>query len=112
MRLFGQGELLGEAALQPQCRDLRREFDDQHRIGETTQRLRAVIAAGDDQERYARSEEHTSELQSQMRISYAVFCLKKKKQDTTTPSARQSGASLKNITKQHSKNKVNNVHQI
>src|SRR3546814_4230481 len=30
--------------------------------------------------RYIRSEEHTSELQSLMRISYAVFCLKKKKQ--------------------------------
>src|SRR3546814_5483659 len=30
--------------------------------------------------RRARSEEHTSELQSLMRISYAVFCLKKKKQ--------------------------------
>src|SRR3546814_2200337 len=30
----------------------------------------------------ARSEEHTSELQSLMRISYAVFCLKKKKTDT------------------------------
>src|SRR3546814_8199982 len=29
-----------------------------------------------------RSEEHTSELQSLMRISYAVFCLKKKKQTT------------------------------
>src|SRR3546814_9931501 len=29
-----------------------------------------------------RSEEHTSELQSLMRISYAVFCLKKKKQIT------------------------------
>src|SRR3546814_5284231 len=29
--------------------------------------------------RPARSEEHTSELQSLMRISYAVFCLKKKK---------------------------------
>src|SRR3546814_8367457 len=28
----------------------------------------------------ARSEEHTSDLQSLMRISYAVFCLKKKKQ--------------------------------
>src|SRR3546814_3886061 len=28
-----------------------------------------------------RSEEHTSELQSLMRISYAVFCLKKKKQE-------------------------------
>src|SRR3546814_10611303 len=36
--------------------------------------------------RRARSEEHTSELQSLMRISYAVFCLKKKKttkQNTT-----------------------------
>src|SRR3546814_9396625 len=30
-----------------------------------------------------RSEEHTSELQSLMRISYAVFCLKKKKRTTT-----------------------------
>src|SRR3546814_4209790 len=32
-----------------------------------------------------RSEEHTSELQSLMRISYAVFCLKKKKTNTTHP---------------------------
>src|SRR3546814_3437401 len=31
-----------------------------------------------------RSEEHTSELQSLMRISYAVFCLKKKKNDKQT----------------------------
>src|SRR3546814_7635963 len=31
---------------------------------------------------FYRSEEHTSELQSLMRISYAVFCLKKKKQTT------------------------------
>src|SRR3546814_8767058 len=31
-----------------------------------------------------RSEEHTSELQSLMRISYAVFCLKKKKNTPTT----------------------------
>src|SRR3546814_3481781 len=31
-----------------------------------------------------RSEEHTSELQSLMRTSYAVFCLKKKKNITTT----------------------------
>src|SRR3546814_8478205 len=30
---------------------------------------------------FARSEEHTSELQSLMRISYAVFCLKKKKKN-------------------------------
>src|SRR3546814_8906035 len=38
-----------------------------------------------------RSEEHTSELQSLMRISYAVFCLKKKKtyNTTTTRKLRQ-----------------------
>src|SRR3546814_1786055 len=33
-------------------------------------------------ERFIRSEEHTSELQSLMRISYAVFCLKKKNKHT------------------------------
>src|SRR3546814_2929662 len=33
--------------------------------------------------RYVRSEEHTSELQSLMRISYAVFCLKKKSKKIT-----------------------------
>src|SRR3546814_6403173 len=38
--------------------------------------VRAQRALGADRER---SEEHTSELQSLMRISYAVFCLKKKK---------------------------------
>src|SRR3546814_3089279 len=37
------------------------------------------LGAGSDPE-VGRSEEHTSELQSLMRISYAVFCLKKKKQ--------------------------------
>src|SRR3546814_5427601 len=35
----------------------------------------------------ARSEEHTSELQSLMRISYAVFCLKKKNNHTSKPTA-------------------------
>src|SRR3546814_7022961 len=34
--------------------------------------------------RLVRSEEHTSELQSLMRISYAVFCLQKKKRNTRT----------------------------
>src|SRR3546814_8254463 len=33
----------------------------------------------------SRSEEHTSELQSLMRISYAVFCLKKKKHNIRQP---------------------------
>src|SRR3546814_3598096 len=63
------------------------------RIGESRSRrdLRGIIARdvrndiGDDargrggEREAARSEEHTSELQSLMRISYAVFCLKKKK---------------------------------
>src|SRR3546814_4170150 len=38
----------------------------------------AILTTG---ELYLRSEEHTSELQSLMRISYAVFCLKKKKKN-------------------------------
>src|SRR3546814_12479096 len=37
---------------------------------------------GQERRRRSRSEEHTSELQSLMRISYAVFCLKKKKKQT------------------------------
>src|SRR3546814_2879953 len=39
----------------------------------------AYFAHADDDEEMVRSEEHTSELQSLMRNSYAVFCLKKKK---------------------------------
>src|SRR3546814_9220232 len=38
----------------------------------------AAIGEGADRRHGPRSEEHTSELQSLMRISYAVFCLKKK----------------------------------
>src|SRR3546814_2329716 len=46
-----------------------------------------VVCGGENAYRPAfRSEEHTSELQSLMRISYAVFCLKKKK---TTNSSEQ-----------------------
>src|SRR3546814_3530548 len=48
--------------------------------------------------RYRRSEEHTSELQSLMRISYAVFCLKKKK-----PQIQQS------ITSTHNTNSTTNM---
>src|SRR3546814_9453311 len=52
------------------CAPARREF-------ETRRRARRTDRRGLD----ARSEEHTSELQSLMRISYAVFCLKKKKSE-------------------------------
>src|SRR3546814_16583761 len=54
---------------------------DRFRVGRARRRHpdlgRAVAAAR------LRSEEHTSELQSLMRISYAVFCLKKKNDRTT-----------------------------
>src|SRR3546814_10504492 len=43
------------------------------------QALRRLRLLDQAPERACRSEEHTSELQSLMRISYAVFCLKKKK---------------------------------
>src|SRR3546814_10369651 len=46
-------------------------------LGNTLDQLR-------DYRNNSRSEEHTSELQSLMRISYAVFCLKKKKTTTKT----------------------------
>src|SRR3546814_6670199 len=45
----------------------------------------ALLAVADNGDGFAgqrRSEEHTSELQSLMRISYAVFCLKKKQETT------------------------------
>src|SRR3546814_2697075 len=45
----------------------------------------AVLRERDLFERVLRSEEHTSELQSLMRISYAVFCLKQHKSLIQTP---------------------------
>src|SRR3546814_9159176 len=44
---------------------------------------RVGVAVGEVRIDVQRSEEHTSELQSLMRISYAVFCLKKQKHTTT-----------------------------
>src|SRR3546814_6488199 len=49
-----------------------------------------------------RSEEHTSELQSLMRISYAVFCLKKKKKNSkNTQTIYPKHRSMYNIRAQH-----------
>src|SRR3546814_6722578 len=48
-----------------------------HRKGSAITASSTMYHAGE-----TRSEEHTSELQSLMRISYAVFCLKKKKKHT------------------------------
>src|SRR3546814_7160921 len=47
---------------------------------------------------FQRSEEHTSELQSLMRISYAVFCLKKKKQIKHNNRTQQLQVNNKQLT--------------
>src|SRR3546814_3177226 len=65
------------------------DFFDGHRAGQVDM-TRAVRSPGSTLKpllyglAFDRSEEHTSELQSLMRISYAVFCLKKKKPDRRT----------------------------
>src|SRR3546814_10485080 len=64
-------------------RNIARRHDDRHR-GRHIERVVAVAAGAADVDRPfgRRSEEHTSELQSLMRISYVVFCLKKNKTQT------------------------------
>src|SRR3546814_5131579 len=65
------------AALTPGCRSPHPPCPARHTCAAPHRcRVRHTIAV--------RSEEHTSELQSLMRISYAVFCLKKKKNKNTT----------------------------
>src|SRR3546814_9141777 len=59
--------------------------------------LRAAVVPSGSVTLLKRSEEHTSELQSLMRISYAVFCLKKKNQKTT----QQATRTLKNTQPIH-----------
>src|SRR3546814_1353119 len=58
------------------CRDLPRLVGEDRQAAEVGER---PASTGHRAARPERSEEHTSELQSLMRISYAVFCLKKKK---------------------------------
>src|SRR3546814_7310013 len=77
-----QGFALGAQAIGAGLRqpfevvDLR--FGQRQAIGNMAAAMLVVAAArGRKIEQAARSEEHTSELQSLMRISYAVFCLKK-----------------------------------
>src|SRR3546814_8409782 len=60
---------------------------------------RAFFAALGDPER---SEEHTSELQSLMRISYAIFCLKKKIRQLHSTKRTNHGPQHKTITSRHS----------
>src|SRR3546814_7663119 len=69
------------------CRSVREGRHSGRRIEGVARRLARRARKSTDVEGQVRSEEHTSELQSLMRISYAVFCLKKKtntKKKTTT----------------------------
>src|SRR3546814_2114582 len=85
LQLRQQAESVKQRALSLEQRLLSSMHEVEERERETLTRLARAIAYRDsgtsaNLERLARrSEEHTSELQSLMRISYAVFCLKKKK---------------------------------
>src|SRR3546814_2853044 len=74
----------GSAWRRPQRRQLQLWLRRAHRLGMDRGGGRGVDQVGADHADPAgRSEAHTSELQSLMRISYAVFCLKKKTKQTT-----------------------------
>src|SRR3546814_5590476 len=66
---------------EPLLAELQASWAGQGGLGALADAAEAMLLAESDE---ARSEEHTSELQSLMRTSYAVFCLKKKK-NTTRP---------------------------
>src|SRR3546814_7824304 len=93
--LLGHGQRLpADHGLVDRARTLGYFAIDRHLVARTNaeqvtarqlvERHFALVSAAEDLEcgrrrEFERSEEHTSELQSLMRISYAVFCLKKKK---------------------------------
>src|SRR3546814_9671053 len=60
----------------------------------------------------ARSEEHTSELQSLMRISYAVFCLKKKNNRSRYPTNNPSSPLKQKIQNHYNQYRLNHKHDI
>src|SRR3546814_10348498 len=85
------GQQIGKAGEKPTVRERRRHLNSDDFQSGALLAAQPDIARGSAQPAYAlsygagifgRSEEHTSELQSLMRISYAVFCLKKKNNNT------------------------------
>src|SRR3546814_112668 len=79
-----RGETAVEEGARSVATDLRRSRAAEngapasHHLVAAVERIPAGMDATDRRPAYPRSEEHTSELQSLMRISYAAFCLKKK----------------------------------
>src|SRR3546814_1395038 len=81
--------------------EARRHVDDELYLAELQQAVRL-----------GRSEEHTSELQSLMRISYAVFCLKKKKKNKTIKKTKTTTAArtvVNNTTHDSKDNITSNI---
>src|SRR3546814_5952734 len=76
---FGKGS--ADVALAAEGEQTRLRYDARAQVGGKMAQVgsRLIDAAAAKMTEGFRSEEHTSELQSLMRISYAVFCLKKKK---------------------------------
>src|SRR3546814_7145007 len=70
--------LLNRAAVSPNDSFVTLEGDSLSYVSVASELDRRLGYLPEDWEHLTRSEEHTSELQSLMRISYAVFCLKKK----------------------------------
>src|SRR3546814_7095664 len=89
-RGFAETMILGSETLRPMIRTLLPDADII-----TRPRFSTLSYSGS--KKLSRSEEHTSELQSLMRISYAVFCLKKK-QNKYTHSANYQPHNIINIT--------------
>src|SRR3546814_9097480 len=77
-RRLKNGEIWCERRRQSTYGPLLRRSGPRSSSSRTPRRLGKLQTLGE------RSEEHTSELQSLMRISYAVFCLKKKKRQNKT----------------------------
>src|SRR3546814_8762297 len=86
-----RGDSLRERAdLDNQRKRMARELEGARRFA--NERLLADLLPLFDSMEAGRSEEHTSELQSLMRISYAVFCLQKKNHSNTPSNASHTQA--------------------
>src|SRR3546814_4818638 len=83
--------------------DSRRDRHDRRGLSAFLPEAGASAAACRTGRAHGRSEEHTSELQSLMRISYAVFCLKKKKHYNRTTTTAANTAHTQTVTSETNK---------
>src|SRR3546814_4078432 len=82
------------AQAHPEGREHQHHVEDKGQRLEPDQRLHADPDQWDHDHRHRRSEEHTSELQSLMRISYADFCLKNKTYDSANKTTSTSDPAI------------------